>query len=79
MFAFSRLGLIMFAFSRLGLIVCAFSRQVEVMACPKGCTNGGGQVRKQPLESVNRNFDEWFGGESMEEVTPKPFTLHPIP
>ena len=49
-----------------------FARQVEVMACPKGCTNGGGQVRKQALESVNRNFDEWFGGESAEEVTPRP-------
>jgi len=49
-----------------------FAGQVEVMACPKGCTNGGGQVRKQALESVNRNFDEWFGGESAEEVTPNP-------
>ncbi|KAJ1478201.1 iron hydrogenase [Baffinella frigidus] len=40
---------------------------VEVMACPRGCTNGGGQVRAQAIDAVNRNFDEWFGGESAEE------------
>ena len=33
---------------------------VEVMACPSGCTNGGGQIASLPIAAVNRLYAQWI-------------------
>lgn len=31
---------------------------VEIMACPSGCLNGGGQIKPQPGQSAQQLLDE---------------------
>jgi len=41
---------------------------VEVMACPGGCTNGGGQIRVDDVQQMNMNTNGASSGEEMEGV-----------
>ncbi|KAG9009617.1 Cytosolic Fe-S cluster assembly factor nar1 [Tulasnella sp. JGI-2019a] len=52
---------------------------VEVMACPSGCVNGGGQIRPPPVDTSKLNIDEegytrdWSeGGVSLPAPIPGP-------
>ncbi|PWY80603.1 cytosolic Fe-S cluster assembly factor nar1 [Aspergillus heteromorphus CBS 117.55] len=43
---------------------------VEVMACPGGCTNGGGQIRIEDAREANSNIQPAASGETASKPTP---------